>query len=188
MIYLLSGEVPKRYGSAHPSIVPYQAFKCRDGKYIIVAVGNDRQWIRLCKVLGREDLINDERFKTNQDRVRNRDKLIPIVEEVFLQKKRIEWMRTLEEADVPYGPVYDLSEVFEDEYVKYSRIVFELAHETLGSIKQLAYPASIDGDRPRPKSPPPKLGNEAVNILREAGYDNEEIERLINNKIICCEE
>jgi len=111
MIYLLTGRKPKRMGSAHPSIVPYQAFRDRNGKYFIVAAANDRLWQALCKALGLEHLINDPRFKTNKDRVKNRNLLIPLLEEVFKKKPREYWIKILEEAGVPSAPVYELDEV-----------------------------------------------------------------------------
>jgi len=187
MIYLMTGKIPRRYGSGHPSIVPYQAFKCKDDKYLIIAVGNDRHWMRLCKAIDREDLVDDERFKTNPDRVKNRDKLIPILEKIFLERDREEWMKILDKAKVPYGPVYNLDEVFQDEYVKYSKIVMELIHDKIGAIKQLTYPVYINGYRLKPKNPPPTLGNETVNILRELGYTDKEIKRMMKDRIVCCE-
>ncbi len=186
MIYLLSGQMPRRLGSGHPSIVPYQAFECADGKYIIVAAANDRFWQRLCDILGREDLKNDERFKTNPDRVRNRNILIPILEEIFRTRPRDEWTKLLEKAGVPYGPVYSLDEVFRDPYIVSSGIVGTIKHEKLGEIKQLLYPALFNGQRLPPKSPPPIMGRHAIEILKELGYSADEIQRLIKENIICC--
>jgi len=185
MIYLLKGEKPKRYGNAHPSIVPYQAFKCSDGKWIAVAVTNDRFWQNLCRALNlSQELCNSPEFNTNPARVKNRDKLIPILEQVFLEKPREYWLKILEAHDVPCGPVYEADEVFEDPHVKSSGIVGMVTHRKLGEIRQLLYPATINGARPKPKRAPPTLGENTREILRELGYNESEIEELLQRKIV----
>ncbi len=186
MIYLMTGRVPPKMGSAHPSIVPYQAFQCRDGKWLIVAVTNEKFWSNFCKAIGREDLFEDERFRTNPDRVKNRDILIPILNQIIKTKDREEWMKIFEEYGVPYGPVYELNEVFEDLHVKSSGIVTELDHETLDKVKQIQFPALIDGARPKPKSAPPALGSGAKEILNELGYSDDFINFLAEEGVICC--
>ena len=186
MIYLATGRIPKRYGSGHPSIVPYQAFECRDGKYLIVAVGNERHWEGLCRALGREDFINDERFKTNPDRVRNRDILIPILENIFRERDREEWIKILNRFNVPNGPVYSLDEVFKDPYIDESKIVDIYRHSKLGEVRYIAYPAYINNMRPKPKTPPPDLGRDAYEILTKLGYNREDINRLAEKGIVCC--
>lgn len=167
MIYLLTGKKPRRLGHAHPSIVPYQAFRCSDGKWIVVAVTNERFWNNLCRAIGREELCSDPRFKDNPSRVENRDQLIKILEQVFAEKPRSYWLELLMAGDVPAGPVYELDEVFEDLHVKVSGIVGTVKHPKLGEIKQLLYPALIDGKRPEPKRAPPMLGEHTEEILSE---------------------
>ena len=186
MIYLLTGKVPRRYGSAHPSIVPYQAFECKDGKWIAVAVTNEKFWELFCKALGLEELINDSRFKTNPDRVANREELLKIIEPKLKEKSRSEWIKIFEEYGVPYGPVYTMDEVFEDPHVKASGIVGEVEHPTLGRIKQLLYPALIDGVRPKPVKAPPRIGEDAISILKELGYTDDEVRKLIDENVVCC--
>lgn len=184
MIYLLTGEEPKRMGSAHPSIVPYQAFKCKDGKYIVIAIGNDKQWESFCRVIGRADLLNDDRFRTNPNRVRNRDLLIPVIEDIIASKNRDEWVEILDKTDIPYGPVYSLSEVFEDEYVKTANIIYEVRHRKLGYIKQILYPALINGVKNIRISPPPSLGEDTIEVLERLGYSKNIIKSLIDRGIV----
>lgn len=182
MIYLTTGAKPRRMGSGHPSIVPYQAFQAGDGKWMIVAAANDRLWERLCKAIGREDLAGDPRFKTNPDRVRNRDKLIPLLEEVFKAKPRSEWLEILHHNGVPAAPVYDIDEVFKDPYTRWN--VYETPHPTLGKAKQLREPATINGTPPTAEGHPPMLGEHTIEILKNLGYTTREIEDLAKKGIV----
>ncbi len=183
LIYLLTNRKPMRMGHAHPSIVPYQAFKDSDNKWFIVAAANDRFYQKLCEAIGRRDLAEDSRFKTNPDRVRNRDILVKILEEIFVEKPREYWLNILRKNQVPSAPVYELDEVFRDPYVL-GEIVFELKHPRLGSIKQLAQPGMINNNRMYSTRHPPELGENTVEILRELGYSDSEIESLINRNIV----
>src|SRR5256885_4333575 len=107
--YLISGEEAVRYGNGHPNIVPYQAFRTQDG-YIVVSCGNDRIYQIFCHLLEREDLATDPRFATNPQRVRNRKELVPILQEVFLQRKTDDWLTELRTAGIPCGPINTVSQ------------------------------------------------------------------------------
>jgi crotonobetainyl-CoA:carnitine CoA-transferase CaiB-like acyl-CoA transferase len=155
--YLVSGEDSGRMGNAHPSVVPYQTFEAAD-KPVAVAVGNDAQFERLCKAIGREELATDERYARNRDRVDNRDGLITTLQEEFRKRSADEWVEAIRGAGVPCGPVNDLAAVFEDEHVLGSGILQEVDHPTAGLLKMLASPVLVDGERLPIRRPPPTLG------------------------------
>ena len=182
MIYLATGRKPRRMGSAHPSIAPYQAFRAGDGKWFIVAAANDRLWARLCEAIGRRDLLDDERFKSNPDRVKNRDDLVKILEEIFATMPRGHWIRLLDEAGVPVAPVYELDEVFSDQYGR--ELVYEVPHPLLGMLKQLREPARINSINPTAETHPPLLGEHTIDILKWLGYSDGEIKQLLSKRII----
>jgi len=184
MFYLLTGKKVKRMGHAHPSFVPYQAFQDKEGKWFIVAAANDRLWQALCKALGREDLASDPRFRTNPDRVANRDALVKMLQEIFATNSREYWLKLLEEYSVPAAPVYEINEVFEDPYVKSANIVIKIKHPKLGEIPHLASPVYINNKKHTNTQHPPLLGEHTVEILKELGYTNEEICKLKKEGVI----
>lgn len=155
--YLVSGEETGRMGNAHPSIVPYQTFDASDKK-IALAVGNDAQFENLCKAVGREELAQDERFARNPDRVANRKELVALLQEEFSRKTADEWVEEVREAGVPIGPVNDLADVFSDGHVLSSGILQNVEHPAAGTLKTLASPILVDGERLPIRRPPPTLG------------------------------
>jgi len=183
-IYLLTGKIPRKMGSAHPSIVPYQTFKCKDDKHIAVAVTNEKFWVNLCEALAMKELCDDPKFKSNPDRVKNRGILIPILEQKFSERARDEWLKVLEKYDVPCAPVYELDEVFQDIHVLSSGIIAEINHNILGTIKQLSYPAMFNNERLKIRLPPPTLGADTLLILEKLGYTKDQIEKLKSNGVI----
>ncbi len=155
--YLVSGEDKGRMGNAHPTIVPYQTFHAAD-KMIAVAVGNDTQFKKLCEVLGREELADDERYTTNPARVENREELVETLQKEFSRRPAEEWISKIREAGVPCGPVNSLADVFTDEHVQSSGILQTVEHPTAGGLSLLASPVLIDGERPPVRMAPPTLG------------------------------
>ncbi|HVF00382.1 MAG TPA: CoA transferase [Rubrobacteraceae bacterium] len=155
--YLVSGEDTGRMGNAHPSIVPYQTFHASD-RPLALAVGNDSQFANLCKAVRRPELAKDERFATNPDRIANRDELVAILQEEFRKKTVDEWVKEIREAGVPCGPVNTLADVFSDEHVLNSSMLRDVEHPVAGTLKMLASPLLIDGERLPIRRPPPTLG------------------------------
>ncbi|MBA3676301.1 MAG: CoA transferase [Sphingosinicella sp.] len=139
--FLASGSVPRRMGNGHANLVPYQAFKVSDGE-VIVAVGNDRQFERLCTILGLSELAADERFQTNPQRVLNRLILIPLLQEVMSKRGRSEFYEALENAGIPAGPINPLDAVFADPQVTARGMQLDL-----DGVPGLASPIVIDGKR-----------------------------------------
>jgi len=182
MIYLATGKKPRKMGSAHPSIVPYQAFKAGDGKWFILAAANERLWEKLCKAIGREDLLVDDRFKSNPDRVKNRSELAGILQSVFSKMSRDYWIKILDEAGIPVAPVYGVDEVFEDEYGK--EMVYEVRHPLLGALKQLREPSRLNSMNPVALSHPPLLGEHTVDVLKWLGYSDSEIKQLLSKGVV----
>jgi len=163
--FLLTRTEPKRLGTAHPQIVPYQAFPAADG-LIMVAVGTDPQFRSLCQVLGKPELAEDPRFSTNPSRVQNRELLVAILTEVFLTRSRDEWVRELKRAGVPAGPVNTLADLFGDPGLV-GRILLEVEHPTVGRYPTLACPISLAW--PPSTLPPPRLGEHTQEVLERLG-------------------
>ncbi len=162
--YLISGEEAQRYGNGHPNIVPYQAFRTKDG-YIVVSCGNDRLYQSLCSLLGRDDLASDPRFATNPQRVRNRSELVPILQELFLQRESGEWLEKLGAAGIPCGPINSVSQVFNDPQLKARGFVWECEHPTAGTIKLSGSPIRLSETPTRLYKAPPLLGEDNEKIL-----------------------
>jgi crotonobetainyl-CoA:carnitine CoA-transferase CaiB-like acyl-CoA transferase len=157
--YLVSGVDTGRMGNAHPSIVPYETFDASD-KPIAVTVGNDQQFVALCRALDREDLARDPRFATNPERVANRKELVRALKFELIKRPAAEWIETIQESGVPCGPVNSLADVFSDPHLASSGMLQELTHPTAGLLKMLASPLLIDGKRLPIQRPPPLLGQQ----------------------------
>ena len=178
MNYLVTGVAPQRLGNAHPNIVPYQVFAASDG-HIIVAVGNENQYARLCEVIGRPDLVSDERFATNAARVNNRDELVAALREIFLTRTMREWLDALEHAGVPCGPINTVADVFADPQVQAREMRLDLPHPTLGSVPSVANPIKYSATPLSYHSAPPMLGSDTDEILRDIlGIAPTEIARM----------
>jgi crotonobetainyl-CoA:carnitine CoA-transferase CaiB-like acyl-CoA transferase len=182
--YLISGEVPKRWGTAHETIVPYQGFETRD-KYVIVAVGNDQIWARFCKVIGQPELAEDPRFRTNPLRVKNRQECIGVLAPIFKTRPRDEWVQVLNDNAIPCAPINAMDEVFQNPQVLHRNMLVEVDHPKAGKIKLVGIPVKYTGAEVAIRRPPPVLGQHTGEILQEVlGYDGKRIEELQSEGVI----
>jgi crotonobetainyl-CoA:carnitine CoA-transferase CaiB-like acyl-CoA transferase len=170
--YLVSGKVPGRSGNAHQNIVPYQVFEvapAADGHkdHLILAVGNDSQYAKFCEVAGRPELATDARFLKNQDRVRNRDVLVPMLEPIMKTRSKAQWRAALEQAKVPCGAINNLDEVFADPQVRQRGMVTQWQHPLQPQLRLVSSPIKLSATPVRADRPPPMLGQHTEEVLRE---------------------
>jgi formyl-CoA transferase len=182
--YLASEQAPKRWGNAHPNIVPYQTFATSDG-HIIVAVGNDGQFRKFVEAGGRPEFALDERFATNPMRVRHRDTLVPLLAEMVKTKTKQQWIDALEAAGVPCGPINNLDEVFENPQVQARGMRVDLPHPTGATVKLVGSPMKMSATPPAYDMPPPLLGQHTEEVLGELlGKSGGDIAALKKNGVI----
>jgi len=202
LAWLNLGQEAERWGTQHPSVVPYDAFKTKD-LYFVCGATNDKQFATLCQLLGVESLAQDERFKTNIDRVRNRDELFPLLNGQFATKSTDEWIEAFEGSGMPYAPINTMEKVFSHPQTKARNMVknIDFSPAKSGNINLLGAPPSSFGimgetDRytgsavkfsetqPTIRRRPPLLGEHSEEILKEIGLSDEEVRSLRENGVI----
>jgi formyl-CoA transferase len=166
--YLISGKLPQRHGNAHPNIVPYQSFQASDG-WFAIAVGNDRQFARLCDLLGRPELGTDGKFVTNSARVENRKELISLLASIFKTASVSDWLTKLDAAEIPCGPINNFEQVFSMPNVKEREMLVKMSHPTIGELPLVASPLKMSETPVEYRLPPPLMGEHTEEILRELG-------------------
>jgi len=166
--YLTSGELPKRYGNAHPNVVPYEIFPSSDG-YFSLAVGNDGQFQKFCALIGEPALHQDQRFTTNESRVVNRDKLIPILRQALVLQPTSHWLNLFEQNGIPASPVNDIKQVFDDPQIAARDMRINMPHPDAGEkgIDLIGNPVKFSKTPVSYRRPPPKLGQHTQEILKE---------------------
>ncbi len=163
--YLVGGSVMGRHGNAHPSIVPYQSFKTREG-YLVVGAASEAIWKRFCQAIGKPELETDPRFEKNPQRVQNREELIQILREIFLERKSSAWMELLRDAGVPCAPVQTIDQVFRDPQVLQRQMLVDVEHPTAGSVRMAGLPLKFSDTPASVRLAPPLLGQHSEEILR----------------------
>lgn len=176
---LISGERDGgRWGTAHPSIVPYKGFKTADGD-IMLGGGNDRLFGIICDKLGRPEWKTDQRFVTNDVRVQNRDVLEKLIEDLTTQKTTKEWLDVLEGSGLPYAAINDVKDTLEHEHVQARGMVTQVQHDACGDIKVVSPPVKYSESVVSVRTPPPTLGQHTDHVLTELlGMGGEEVEKL----------
>jgi len=178
MNYLLTGTPPGRRGTAHPNIVPYQAFQTADG-YMMLCVGNDRQFADCCAALQCPEIAESPRFSTNSARVENRDELIPIIAKRLREKASDFWLDRFVSLHIPAGLISDLAEVFANPLIEERQIVRKLQHALAGEVPTVANPARFSDTPVEYNLAPPVLGQHTSEVLKEVlGCSDDEIGNL----------
>ncbi|MBK1667224.1 CoA transferase [Rhodovibrio sodomensis] len=184
--YLTGGELPKRRGNEHPNIVPYKTMPASDG-YFILAVGNDGQFAKFCDEAGRPDLPRDRRFATNAERVRNRQALYPILDEITAARPLEDWVTALNARGVPSGPVNTLDRVFADPQIQHRKMQIEMDYPQAakGKVDLIGNPIGFSETPVSYRQSPPRMGEHTDAVLQDAlGLDADEIARLRDRGVI----
>lgn len=182
--YLNAGKEAKRWGTAHESIVPYEAFRTKTG-YLTVGAGSDAQFKALCDCLGIPEVSSDPRFVGNQQRVKNRTVLIELLAQIFAQHSSDHWMAVFEHVPFPVGPINNMAQVFADSHVRAIELVKELPHPTAGTVRVVGPPVVYSGAKNTARTAPPLLGQHTDQVLEEVlGFDEGKLKFLRSKNVI----
>jgi crotonobetainyl-CoA:carnitine CoA-transferase CaiB-like acyl-CoA transferase len=172
-----TGGIPQPTGSAHRLSAPYQAIRCSDG-YITLGAANDRLFVRLCGLLGHAEWAQRPEFADDGSRVRNRVALAALIEGITAAQPRSHWLQVFEAHEIPCGPINNYAEVAHDRQVVAREMVLETEHPSLGRIRTLGSPLKMSATPADPRRRAPLLGEHTIEVVRQAGYSDDEIERL----------
>jgi len=173
--YLNAGSSPRRWGNAHPSIVPYEVFRSGDGGSFVVGVGTEALWKRFVRLMKLEGGVGqDERFRTNALRTQNRAKLIPLLQKMFDTRPASVWLEQLAAAEIPAAPINTVEEAVKDAQTVARNMIVQLEHPALGVARSIGNPVKFSETPVSYRFPPPLLGEHTSEILRGHGYSNEE--------------
>jgi crotonobetainyl-CoA:carnitine CoA-transferase CaiB-like acyl-CoA transferase len=181
--YFATGVVPHRMGSGHPSLVPYQTFPAADG-FFIVGCANQGLWERLCKGIGRPDLLEDPRFKTNDDRVAHRTECVETLSAIFRARPMAVWVDMISQAGVPCGPINRVADVVNDPQVLAREMIAAVPHPKVPELRMPYSPLKLTETPPSIRRPPPLLGQHNQEVLAELGYTPQQIADLRQKGVI----
>lgn len=174
LIYLSTGRSPRRAGTRHPSIVPYECFQARDG-FVNIAVTNQKQWENFCEVLGFPEIANDPKFETMKARLANYGELRPMIERVVEKMTRAEAMAAIAEVGIPVGPINTVGEILEDPHMHAREMVVELTHPEYGPLKVLGIPIKLSDTPGAVENAPPMFGEHNREVLLGLGFGESEV-------------
>jgi formyl-CoA transferase/CoA:oxalate CoA-transferase len=181
--YLADGTVPSGQGTVFPMVAPYQVFETRDGE-LMIAAGNDRLFAALCEVVEMPELVADARFRSNPDRVANRDELVALLSERLRTATTVHWHDALRLAGIPAAPVSDVADIVASEQTEALGILQPLPHPGIPDLKLPALPLSFDGERARHRTAPPAVGEHTREILGDLGFAPEDIRALADAGVV----
>lgn len=182
--YLIAGQEASRHGTAHPSIVPYQVFPCKDG-FLMIGAGNNKQFNILAeKVLSDPSLATNPKFATNDARVKNRTELVRIITGALMKHDRDHWLQRFKGLGIPFGPINDIEQTFQHPQAIARKVVVEVEHARAGKIKLVAPAVSYNGQKMKVRLPPPWLSEHTEEVMEELGYSSEQIADLRERAII----
>jgi crotonobetainyl-CoA:carnitine CoA-transferase CaiB-like acyl-CoA transferase len=177
--YLNAGVPPTRWGNAHPNIVPYEVYRGSDDRYFVVGVGTEGLWKRFVQALEiQDDIGRDERFQTNALRIKNREILVPLLQNLFQQSPALTWLEKLAEADIPAAPINTVSEALNYEQTHARSLIVQIEHPAQGTAKSIANPIRFSNAPVSYRLPPPLLGEHTREILESLGYTAEEAKSM----------
>ena len=177
--YLNANASPKRWGNAHPNIVPYEVFRGSDGKHFVVGVGTEALWNRFVRLPGIPDEIRKhERFQSNALRTKNRETLIPILQDTFRKSPAQAWLDKLADADIPAAPINTVSEAVSDAQTLARGLIVQIEHPAIGTAKSIANPIRFSNTPVSYRFPPPLLGEHTGTILQNLGYTADEVKSV----------
>jgi formyl-CoA transferase len=177
------GVQPPKCGSSHESLCPYQAFEAADGP-IMIGVANDNLWRKFCAVTGLNAIVDDQKFKTNADRVAHRKETLGHVQAALTRNSVAHWNEVLTGVGVPCAPINSIAQLLEHPHTRISDIIVEYEHQTAGRLKGVGHPVLINGAERQAGLPPPLLGQHTEDILGEMGLSSETISELRRARVI----
>lgn len=181
--YLATGKPAGRMGAAHPSIVPYQAFRAKDMD-IILAVANDGLWVKCCEAFGWNDLLEDSRFQKNIDRVAHRNEIVSIISERLITMESKAIFEKMDKAGVPCGPIHTIDQIVNHPQVAAREMMIEIEHPIVKNLKVPGFPIKLSETPAKVRYHPPLLGEHTEEVLQELGYTSDEIQRFKNENVV----